>query len=79
MEVKSIDNLLNELNDVQLSKESMFGIMGGQEQCIQECHTTRSGDLCITRRDSDCAIIEITLNGKVVSSSSIIGTNDASS
>ena len=33
METKTIDNLLNELNEVQLKKESLSSIMGGIVQC----------------------------------------------
>lgn len=71
MEAKSIDNLLNELNNVQLSKESMSGISGG----YTICHTTKTGSVDISYHDNG-RISEIRLNGCYVFSYNITGNGD---
>ncbi len=55
MEAKSIDNLLDELNNVQLSKESMQCISGGGFWDVAEGHAhtacTGSGKLLLVCKD----------------------------
>ncbi len=75
MEVKSIDNLLNELNEVQLSKDSMKGISGGWTASYE----TQTGTLTIRYRDSDSRIMDIRINGRFVFAFEIEGGADSHS
>lgn len=49
MKTKTSDFLLKELNDVQLSNESMHNIKGGQEQCgyVYESYRTKTGQVVV--------------------------------
>lgn len=75
MTVKNIDSLLDELNKVQLSKDSMKGITGGWTAS----HETQIGILTIRYRDSDCRIMDIRINGRFVFAFEIEGGADSHS
>ena len=80
MEVKSIDALLNELNNVQLSKESMQCINGGDSnECYCSPCQSATGEVIICRRDSDLMIIKITLKGNEVTASQLTAAGDSHS
>lgn len=71
-ETKTMDNLLNELNEVQLGKESMSCIKGGWVN--QWSVKTKSGIL-LERLDPETGVYEWRLNG-VVYFPHELGSND---